>query len=109
MSITLDCFDEQNMHEIEYLLAQSTRGLHLLFDKTHIKRALQEPTNGNQDFDKEDRSKVQNLFSDFIEKSSFAEKEEFLMQLPDEDREILIKAYFHIVENTIKRTTKLVH
>lgn len=109
MSITLDCFDEQNMQEIEYLLAQSTRGIHLVFDKTLIKRALLEPKNGNTDFDKEDRSKVQNLFSDFIEKPSLTEKEGFLNSLQEEDRELLIKAYFHIVENTIKRTTKLVH
>lgn len=109
MSITLDCFDEQNMQEIEYLLAQSTRGLHLLFDKAHIKSALQEPVNGNQDFDKEDRNKVQNIFGNFIEKNSFAEKEAYLTELCAEDRELLIKAYFHIVENTIKRTTKLVH
>lgn len=109
MSITLNGFDEQNMQEIEYLLAQSTKGLHLLFNRNHIKRALQEPVNGNQDFDKEDRNKVQNIFSTFIEKNSFAEKEEYLSQLCEEDRELLIKAYFHIVENTIKRTTKLVH
>lgn len=109
MSITLDCFDEQSMQEIEYLLAQSTKGLHLLFNSSHIKSALQEPVNGIQDFDKEDRNKVQNVFGNFIEKNSFAEKEEYLAQLNEEDRELLIKAYFHIVENTIKRTTKLVH
>lgn len=109
MSITLDGFDEKNLQEIEYLLAQSTRGLHILFDRNHIKRALQEPMNGNTDFDKEDRDRVQKLFANFIEKASLAEKEYFLISLPEEDREILIKAYFHIVENTIKKTMKLVH
>lgn len=109
MSITLESFGELNLQQIEYLLAQSVKGLHLLFDKQKIKLAYTKPKNGILDFDKEDRDKIQNLFSGLIKSTSLDQKEGYLNKLSDEDQEVLIKAYFHIVENTIKNSLKLTH
>lgn len=109
MSITLESFGEGNLQQIEYLLAQSTKGLHLIFDKQKIRSAYTQPKNGILDFDKEDRDKIQNLFSGLIQSTSMNDKEGYLSQLSEEDQEILIKAYFHIVENTIKNSLKLTH
>lgn len=109
MSITLESFGESNLQQIEYLLAQSIKGLHLLFDKQKIKLAYTQPKNGIVDFDKEDRDKIQALFAGLIQSTSIHDKEGYLNQLSDEDQEILIKAYFHIVENTIKNSLKMTH
>ncbi len=109
MSITLESFGESNLQQIEYLLAQSVKGLHLLFDKQIIKKAYTQPKNGILDFDQEDRDKVQNLFAGLIQNTSLSDKKGYLKQLSDEDHEVLIKAYFHIVENTIKNSLKISH
>lgn len=109
MSITLESFGELNLQQIEYLLAQSVKGLHLLFDKQKIKSAYTQPKNGIMDFDKEDRDKIQNLFAGLIQSTSLWDKQGYLKKLSDEDQEVLIKAYFHIVENTIKNSLKLTH
>jgi hypothetical protein len=109
MSITLESFGESNLQQIEYLLAQSVKGLHLLFDSQTIKQAYTQPRNGIMDFDQEDREKVQNLFSGLIQNTSLDAKKDYLSQLSDEDQEVLIKAYFHIVENTIKNSLKISH
>ena len=109
MSITLESFGEGNLQQIEYLLAQSIKGLHFIFDKQRIRLAYTQPRNGILDFDKEDRDKIQSLFSGLIQSTSINDKEGYLSQLSDEDQEILIKAYFHIVENTIKNSLKMTH
>lgn len=109
MSITLESFGESNLQQIEYLLAQSVKGLHLLFDTKKIKLAYTQPKNGIMDFDKEDIDKIQNLFSGLIQSTSMVEKKGYLDNLSEEDQEVLIKAYFHIVENTIKNGLKLTH
>jgi hypothetical protein len=109
MSITLESFGEFNLQQIESLLAQSVKGHHLLFDKMQIKSAFTKPLNGITDFDKEDRNKIQTLFAGLIESSSFDEKKGYLQRLSEEDKQIIIKAYFHIVENTIKNSLKLTH
>lgn len=109
MSITLESFGELNLKQIEYLLAQSVKGFHLLFDRKLIKQTFTQPKNGIVDFEKEDRHKIQNLFAGLIESTSLGEKEGYLKKLCEEDKEILIKAYFHIVENTIKNSIKQIH
>lgn len=109
MSITLESFGETNLQAIEYLLAQSVKGMHFLFDKHQIKVAFTQPTNGIVVFEQEDRNKIQHLFAGLIEKTTFIDKQNYFNALGDEDREVLIKAYFHIVENTIKNSLKITH
>lgn len=102
MSITLESFGEKNLQHIEYFLAQSVKGQHLLFQPEQIRLVYTRPKNGNLDFENEDREQVQNLFARLIECSDLYEKQNYLASLSEEDQELLIKAYFHIVENTIK-------
>ena len=109
MSITLESFGEENLRHIEYFLAQSVKGFHLLFDVKHIKLAYSQPKNGNLDFYKEDRGRVQRLFAGLIECCGMQDKRSYLESLSQEDMEVLIKAYFHIVENTIRHAHKLEH
>lgn len=109
MSITLESFGEENLRHIEYFLSQSVKGVHLLFDIEHIKLVYSQPKNGNFDFEKEDREKVQLLFAGLIKCCDMQEKKDYLESLSQDDMEILIKAYFHIVENTIRNAHKLEH
>lgn len=94
---------EENLASVEYLLAQSLKGHHIMFNADDIKLALGAPLNGILNFEYEDRDKVQEIFLEFLQRKSFKEKQNFLESLTICEREVLIKAYFNIVENTIKK------
>ncbi len=100
-----ECLDiqEENLASVEYLLSQSMKGHHFIFSTEDIKHALGAPLNGIQNFEYEDREKVQEVFLEFLQKKSFKEKQNFLNSITISKKEVLIKAYFHIVENTIKK------
>ena len=106
----MEPIENRNIEQIEYLVQQSTRGLHFLFDREEIVHALTKSENeGFEFFSFETRNKVQGLLLEVIEKKSFNEKRIFLKTLGDEDFDLLIQAYFHLVDNTILAQTKLKH
>lgn len=90
-----------NLDEIERLLSQSMNGIHVLFDNTRIAGILRKPTEEMDffSFDKIDR--IQSLFTQFVEKPTLDEKRDFLDSLDRESYEILVRTYFHIVDNSI--------
>lgn len=94
---------EENLASVEYLLSQSIKGFHFIFEREEIKLALVAPLNGISKFEHEDREKVQQIFMDFLSHQSLDEKENYLNAMAPMEKELLIKAYFNIVECTIKR------
>ena len=60
-------------------------------------------------FSFENVGKVQKLFVDFINKTTYKEKREYLSTLDKESHDLLIRAYFNIVESTILDHTRLKH
>ena len=101
--------EEQCLDAIEGLLSQSLKGLHFLFDKDDIARVLKTPTEELDLFNEENIPKVQDLFLELIENYSFAEKKSYLDQLDNESYEIVLRAYFHIVDNTASTSFSLRH
>ncbi len=92
--------EEKKLAAIESLLSLSLRGIHHLFDHREIARILSTPTE-NIDFFSFDRmSRIQKLFLELIEQKTFEQKQEFLKRLDKDSYEIVVRAYFHIVENT---------
>lgn len=53
--------------------------------------------------------RVQNLLTSFLEKPTLQSKELFLEDLPQAERDLMIRAYFHLVENTILANFDLKH
>jgi hypothetical protein len=95
--------------QIEYLIHQSTLGVHFLFDKNDVARVLKTPTDEKEFFTLKNMERVQNLLTSFLEKPTLQAKELFLGELPQAERDLMIRAYFHLVENTILANFDLKH
>ena len=97
------------LNQIEYLLHQSTLGIHFMFDQQEIKRVLSKFSSEQDFFTFDNMGKVQDMLSKFIERPTIVEKRSFLEKLSPEEYDLLIRAYFHLVENTILANTNLRH
>ena len=99
----------EDLLAVEDLLSQSLKGFHFAFDKDDIKLALGSPINGILDFALEDSQKIQRIFFKFVKKNGIQAKKDFLDSLTILDRELVIKTYFNILENTVKRCGRSIH
>lgn len=93
--------NDSHLDEIEHLLAQSMNGIHLLFDNQTIAKILAKPTEEMDLFSLKNMDRIQELFSQLVEKETLIEKQEFLESLPSESFEMLLRTYFHIVDNSL--------
>ena len=101
--------DEKNLDQIELLLSQSLRGCHHLFQNTEIAQILATPTESIDFFNSERMERIQGLFTELIDKYSFDDKKDYLSTLDSESYEILLRTYFHIVDNSAMASTQLKH
>ncbi len=102
--------ERKQLREIEYLFNQSAKGLHLLFeDNKKLTHILSAPTKEKSFFDTKNMPKIQEIFTGLISKKSLREKQDYLNQLDSENFEILVRVYFHIVDNTILTQKKVIH
>ena len=102
--------EKKQLKEIEFLFTQSAKGLHLLFDdKNRLADILKEPTKEQSFFSSENMKRIQSLFTDLISKKTFQDKKEYLSKLNAENFEILVRTYFHIVDNTLLTGTRNLH
>ena len=92
---------DSHLDEIEHLLAQSMIGIHLLFDNETIARILKIPTDEMELFANRNLDKIQVLFADFVQQESFHAKQEYLHSLDNDSFELLLRTYFHIVDNSL--------
>ena len=92
---------DTHLDQIEHLLAQSMNGIHLLFDNETIARILKVPTEEKELFHLRNLDKIQELFSEFVQIETFFGKQEFLDSLDQESFELLLRTYFHIVDNSL--------
>ncbi len=101
--------DDSSLTQIEYLLHQSTQGIHFVFDNAEIIRVLSKQTDDQDFFTFDNMGKVQEMLTKFLERPTISEKRSFLERLNAEEHELLIRAYFHLVENTILAHSDLRH
>jgi hypothetical protein len=92
---------DSHLIEIEHLLAQSMNGIHLLFDNETIAGILKTPTDEKVLFHNRNLDKIQVLFADFVQKETFHAKQQYLSSLDHESFELLLRTYFHIVDNSL--------
>ncbi|MDX9732370.1 MAG: hypothetical protein RBT63_11415 [Bdellovibrionales bacterium] len=100
---------ESQTAQIEYLIHQSTLGVHFLFDKKDVARVMMVPTDEQEFFTLKNMERVQGLLTAFLEKSTLQAKERYLDSLGAMERDLMIRAYFHLVENTILANFDLKH
>lgn len=101
--------EEKSLMQMEALLHHSTRGVHILFDNQTIARILRAPTDQKVFLDVEKIKQVQDILTKLITKRSYNEKLAYLGELDPNSLEMLVRTYFHIVENTIKANTIQYH
>ena len=92
---------DSHLDEIEHLLAQSMNGIHLLFDNEKIAEILKTPTEDLDLFHNRNIDKIQDLFAEFVQNATFHEKQSYLANLDEESYELLLRTYFHIVDNSL--------
>ncbi len=95
--------------QIEYLIHQSTLGVHFLFSKKDVARVMMVPTDEREFFTLKNMERVQRLLTSFLEKPTLLAKERYLKTLGAMERDLMIRAYFHLVENTILNNTDFKH
>jgi hypothetical protein len=76
-------------------------GIHLLFDNETIKDILKVPTEQLDLFHFRNLDKIQDLFTEFIKRQGLQEKQIWLSTLDKESFEMLVRTYFHIVDNSL--------
>ncbi len=100
---------ESNLKKMEALLRHSTSGVHALFDNAAIAKVFSQ-VNDDKDFHDFSKMKiVQDCMTTLISKKSINEKLYYIHSLEAEKFEMLVRSYFHIVENTIKSTHEMTH
>ncbi|MBC6416011.1 MAG: hypothetical protein GDA46_06460 [Bdellovibrionales bacterium] len=102
--------EKKQIKEIEFLFKQSVQGIHFLFDDTKkLSDILSTPTQEKSFFDSKNMNKIQKLFSSLVSKKNLTEKQIYLSNLNPENFEILVRTYFHILENTVLNENKTIH
>ncbi len=101
--------DDSGLNQIEYLLHQSTQGIHFVFENAEIAEVLSKQKDDRDFFTFDNMGKVQDMLTKFLERPTITEKRSFLERLSPEDHALLIRAYFHLVENTILAHSKIRH
>ena len=102
--------EKKKLMEIEFLFAQSAKGLHYLFDdKARIANILSAPPKEKNFFSSGNMKRIQDIFTELVSRKTFQDKKNYLSQLNPENFEILVRTYFHIVDNTILSENKMIH
>lgn len=76
-------------------------GIHLLFDNETIARILKIPTEDLDLFHFRNLDKIQELFTEFVQHETLQEKRMWLESLDQDSFEMLLRTYFHIVDNSL--------
>jgi hypothetical protein len=105
----LAIIEEKSLERMEALLSYSTLGIHVLFENKSIATVLKEVKDDKDFYDFNKMKKVQDVMTELIAKNTYFEKVEYLKSLDNEAFHMLVRAYFHIVENTVRATHEFQH
>lgn len=100
---------EQQVDQIEYLLYQSTQGIHFIFDHSEVAKVLRSKAPDEEPLTLGHMEKVQSLLSSLLDRQTMNEKKSYLESLSGEDYELLVRAYFQLVDKAILAHSTLRH
>ena len=99
--------NQEQLEQVQYLLEQSAKGVHLLFDKKTIKRIA------SQLGKKEERTmrieKAEGLLEQMILCTTLQSKKNFLETLDPDTYDDVAKVYFNIVQNSASEKQRFTH
>lgn len=93
--------DERTLEELEFLLSQSMKGFHHLFERESLREILKTPTEDTEFFSLKTMEQVQGLIVQLMKKKTLEEKRAYLQKLQPKSYELVVRAYFHIVDNSL--------
>ena len=94
---------------MEALLSQSAKGIHVLFETKSLVQVLNQSHDEKDFYDFEKMKKVQDVMTELIAKKTYLDKVSYLKGLDQASYNMLVRAYFHIVENTVRASSDLSH
>ena len=100
---------EKSLERMEALLKQSAMGIHILFDNQSIAHVMGQGKDDKDFFDFNKMKRVQDVMTELIAKKTYREKVSYVQDLDDEAFEMLVRTYFHIVENTVRASSDHPH
>jgi len=95
-------FEESSLERMEALLSHSAMGVHVLFENKAIAQVLKDVKDDKDFYSFDKMKKVQDVMTELIAKKTYFEKMAYLQALDKESFQMLVRAYFHIVENTVR-------
>lgn len=105
----MSIIEEKNLERMESLLSHSALGVHVLFENSSIAEVLRVAKDDQDFFDVDKMKRVQNAMTELIAKKTYFEKVAYLRSLDEESFHMVVRAYFHIVENTVRATHEFQH
>ncbi len=105
----LSIIEEKSLESMEALLSHSAKGVHVLFDNKSIANVLSQVKDDKDFYDFNKMKKVQDVMTELIAKRTYIDKVAYLKSLEQEAFEMVVRAYFHIVENTARANQDLAH
>lgn len=101
---------EKGLERMEALLRQSALGIHILFDNETIAKSLRRrPRDDRELLDFENMKKIQEIMTELITKGTYYDKVAYLQALSEESFDMVIRTYFHIVENNVRQASEHIH
>ena len=104
-----NALQEQRLERMESLLKQSAMGIHILFDNKSIAQVMGQEKDDKDFFDFNKMKKVQDVMTELIAKKTYYDKVSYLKELDSEAFEMVVRTYFHIVENTVRAAHSHAH
>lgn len=97
---------KEQLSAVEYLLDQSAKGNHILFDPVLVREVFSRPS---RPMTENEASQVEHHIEMLIELEGIEKKKAYIEALDTEDLYRVIKTYFNIVENNLFETQTTRH
>jgi len=99
----------EQIQEIEYIINQSMNGFHVLFDNETIKKFCRGVTDEDDIFNEERARKTEKLVEIFISTPTIQARKVLFNSMTDEEKSLLVRTYFNIVENNILNSRRAIN
>lgn len=100
---------EKGLQKMEALLKQSAQGIHVLFDNQTIARAMGKKHDDRDFLDFNKMKRIQDIMTELVTKTNYYDKVAYMEALDESSFDMLVRTYFHIVENTVRSTSEHSH
>lgn len=101
---SLKAAQEQCLQNMEAILSQAAKGIHILFDHKVIADALRGITDEKDFYEFDKMKQVQDILTELIAKKNYFQKLAYIQSLDSQSLKLVIRAYFHIIENNVLGT-----